>query len=363
MTDQKYMQLALDIAKSTIGQTSPNPSVGAIIVKSGKIIAIGTHLEAGQNHAEINAIESADTENLKDSTLYITLEPCCHHGKTTPCTDAIIKHKIKRVVIATLDPNPLIAGNGVKQLNDAGVDVIVGTLETEAIKLNKIFFHFIKTKTPFVTLKAGMSLDAKIATVSKKSKWITNSESRRDAHTYRHIHDAILVGVNTIINDNPSLTTRLENGGRNPIRIILDTSLRTPLNAKVITDGLSKTIIITGTKPDKNKIIAFNKLNIEVISLTNDSINIKDLLHYLGKLNITSVLVEGGQAVLTSFIESKQFNEIVTYIAPTLIGGKNAMGIFSGTGITQLSKSIKLEFTHIEKLGNNIKIVSQLKDN
>lgn len=361
MTDQKYMQIALDLAKSTIGQTSPNPSVGAIIVKNGKILAFGAHIESGQNHAEINAINSANANDLIDSTLYVTLEPCCHHGKTSPCTDEIIKHKIKRVVVATLDPNPIIAGAGILQLQSANIEVTIGVLENEAIAINKIFFHYIKTKTPFVTLKMGMSLDAKIATRNKESKWITNEIARNDAHLYRHSHDAILVGVNTIINDNPSLTTRLENGGRNPIRIILDTTLRTPLDAKVIIDKSSKTIIVTGATVNKNTVEKFNKLNIEIIKMPENTININQLLLILGKRNITSILVEGGQTIFTSFIENKQFNEIVTYIAPILIGGQNAVGIFAGNGCNHLSESTKLEFTSIEKLGDNIKIVSQLK--
>ena len=195
LTDIKYMKLAISLANAAAFQTSPNPPVGAVVVKNGKLLALGTHLQAGSHHAEINAFKVADSIELEGSTLYVTLEPCCHVGKTNACTDAIIKHKINRVVIASLDQNPLVQGNGVKQLKDAKITVDIGVCELEASQLYNQFFHFIKTKMPYITLKAGLSLDGKLATSTHESKWITCQESRDDAHTYRYMRDAILVGI------------------------------------------------------------------------------------------------------------------------------------------------------------------------
>ena len=358
MTDLKYMQLAIGIAKSTLGQTSPNPSVGAVIVKNGNVIGIGAHLQAGGVHAEINAMNNVTQAELIGATLYVTLEPCCHFGKTTPCTNAIIKNKIKRVVVATLDPNPLIAGAGVKQLQDAGIEVLVGILEHDAIQLNKMFFHYILTHTPYITIKAGMSLDAKLATSTRESKWVTNSESRADAHTYRHSHDAILVGVNSVIADDPLLTTRLKYGGKNPIRIILDTHLRTPINSQIVNDGLAKTIIVTGSTVNDKDIYKYDNSKVEILRMRNTNIDLHALLKILAERDLCSILVEGGPTIQNSFIQNKLFNELVMYIAPNLIGGENAPNFFAGIGFAKLSDSIKLKYTEVTQIGNDIKIVA-----
>ncbi|MCE2706315.1 MAG: bifunctional diaminohydroxyphosphoribosylaminopyrimidine deaminase/5-amino-6-(5-phosphoribosylamino)uracil reductase RibD [Proteobacteria bacterium] len=359
MTDQKYMTLAINLANATLGQTSPNPCVGAVIVKNGSVIAYGAHLKSGDAHAEVNAINSTTPDNLVNSDLYITLEPCCHSGKTSPCTELIIKSKIKRVVVATLDPNPLVSGKGIKQLRDAGIEVVMGIMEQEAIELNKMFFYYISTKIPYITLKTGMSLDAKLATSSNESKWITNEESREDTHNYRHTHDAILVGINTIIADNPSLTTRLKNGGKHPIRIVLDTHLRTPANSKIANDNISKTIIITGNQVTEKNKLQFTQKNVEIISMPTPEIDIADLLKILGNNNITSILVEGGQIIHNSFLQQKLFNQLVIYIAPILIGGGNALNFFTGTGFEKLSEAVKLKITEIKQLDGDIKIVAE----
>ncbi|MFN8771137.1 MAG: bifunctional diaminohydroxyphosphoribosylaminopyrimidine deaminase/5-amino-6-(5-phosphoribosylamino)uracil reductase RibD [Neisseriaceae bacterium] len=361
MTDNEYMHLAIQIAKSTIGQTAPNPSVGAVIVKNGNILSFGAHLQAGSPHAEINAINIASPNELEGSTLYVTLEPCCHTGKTNPCTEKIIKSKIKKVVIATLDKNPLVAGKGVAQLKNAGIDVITGIFENEASEINKMFFHYINTQMPYITLKAGLSLDGKFATSNGESKWITNEEARLDAHYYRHSHDAILVGINTIIHDNPSLTTRLPNGGKSPVRVVLDTKLRIDENATVITKNDSKTIIITGTNFNKDKLTKLKKYkHVELIHLTSTDIILADALKILAKQDITSILVEGGQTIHNSFIQKKLFNELVMYIAPSLIGGEKSPAFFTGQGFSHLDDKIELTFTEITKLGSNLKIIAKM---
>ena len=238
-----YMNLALENAHAMKGQTDPNPLVGSVIVNENRIVGIGTHLKAGEPHAEIHAIRMAG-EKAKGGTIYVTLEPCSHFGRTGPCAVAIVEAGIKKVVIATLDPNPVVAGNGVKILEDAGIEVIVGVLEEESRKMNEVFNKFIVEQKPFITMKAGSTLDGKIATHTADSKWITSAEARNDVHVLRNENMAILVGVNTVIEDDPELTTRIPNG-RNPIRIILDSTLRIPLDSKVVTDGQAETWIFT----------------------------------------------------------------------------------------------------------------------
>jgi diaminohydroxyphosphoribosylaminopyrimidine deaminase/5-amino-6-(5-phosphoribosylamino)uracil reductase len=230
MNDIYYMNLALNLAKGTLGQTSPNPVVGAVLVKENQIVGMGAHLKAGEAHAEVHAIQMAGIK-AKGATLYVTLEPCSHFGKTPPCSDLVIRTGIKKVFVATTDPNPQVAGTGIERIRKAGIEVHLGLLQEEARELNKVFFYNIRTGLPFVTLKSAISLDGKTATVTGESKWITGEEARNDVHQYRHQHDAILVGVNTLIKDNPTLTTRLASGGKNPVRIILDTHLRTPKDA------------------------------------------------------------------------------------------------------------------------------------
>lgn len=240
MDDLTFMQTALSLAKTIVEQTNPNPPVGAVIVKDGQTVGMGAHLKAGEAHAEVHALGMAG-ERTKGATLYVTLEPCSHFGRTPPCANLIIEKGVDRVVIATLDPNNKVTGKGVEKLRNSGIQVDVGILAKEAHTLNKQFFHYIRAQTPFVTLKSAMSLDGKIATVTGESRWITGEEARKDAHYYRHTHDAILVGVNTVLKDKPHLTTRLPLGGKNPIRIILDTHLHTPLEANVVTDREAKT--------------------------------------------------------------------------------------------------------------------------
>lgn len=361
MTDQEYMKIALQLAESTAGQTSPNPMVGAVVVKDGNIVGVGAHLRAGEEHAEVHAIRMAG-DQANGSTVYVTLEPCSHFGKTPPCCDLLIEKKVKRVVIATLDCNPLVSGNGAKRLQEAGINVTTEVLGEEATLLNQYFFHYMKTKLPFVTIKTAMSLDGKIATSTGESKWITSETARMDVHQYRHTHDAILVGVNTVIADDPSLTTRLPNGGKHPIRIILDTHLRTPLSSRVITDGVAPTWIIVGKDVNKENIAKYESQGTSVLQMQTRQIKIRELLLLLGEKQILSLFVEGGQSVHASFLETKCFNEVVAYISPKLIGGKGAPTMFGGTGFSNLQNAIPLQIQEMKQIGEDIKIVATVRN-
>ena len=358
MKDTDYMSLAIELAKQTKGQTSPNPVVGAVVVKDNAVVGLGAHLKAGEPHAEVHAIRMAG-DKAKNATIYVTLEPCSHHGRTPPCSNLIIESKIKRVVIASVDPNPLVAGSGIKRLQDAGIKVEVGLLRKQADELNEVFFHYISTKRPYITIKSATSLDGKIATSTGESKWITGEEARNDVHQYRHEHDAILVGVNTVIKDNPSLTTRLPSGGKNPIRIILDSRLRTPVDAKVVNDGLAETWIITAQSPSREKLEPFlNKEHVKVIPMGQDTIKIPDLLNYLGSQEITSLFVEGGSTVNGSFVQSKCVNQVIMYIAPKIIGGAIAPTAIGGEGFEKITECMSLTIKSVENIGDDLKIVA-----
>lgn len=358
MNDADYMNLAIELAKGTEGQTAPNPTVGAVLVKNNQIIGMGAHLKAGGPHAEVHAIRMAG-ENAVDATLYVTLEPCSHFGKTPPCSDLVIKTGIKKVFVAMLDPNPQVAGRGIERMRKAGIEVETGLLEQEASALNKIFFYNITTGLPYVTLKSAVSLDGKTATVTGESKWITGEAARNDVHEWRHRHDAILVGVNTIVVDNPSLTTRLPNGGRNPVRIILDTHLRTPLDAHIITDSQAPTWLVAGCDITSKQEQVFKDLGIEIIKMSDSTIRIKDLLPVLGKKGITSIFVEGGAEVHGSFLKERAFQQVITYIAPKLIGGKAAPASFGGSGLEKMTDAIPLNMKEVKKFGNDLCIIAE----
>ncbi len=358
MNDKEYMDLAIKLARAAEGQTSPNPQVGAVVVKDGQIIGMGAHLKAGEPHAEVHAIRMAG-EKANGATLYVTLEPCSHFGKTPPCSNLVIESGIRKVFVASVDPNPLVGGAGIKKMQDAGIEVDVGLLEEEATALNKVFFHYISTGLPYVTLKSASSLDGKIATVTGESKWITGEEARKDVHQFRHTHDAILVGVNTVIKDNPSLTTRLDTGGKNPIRVILDTTLRTPLEANIVNDQAAETIIVTGTEANPERVEKFLGFGVEVIKLETTKIRIADMLKKLGDQGITSLYVEGGAEVHGSFLKEKAFQRVITYIAPKLLGGKSAPTAYGGDGIARLEDTVPLGIIDVKQIGQDIRIIAE----
>ncbi|MBI0577070.1 bifunctional diaminohydroxyphosphoribosylaminopyrimidine deaminase/5-amino-6-(5-phosphoribosylamino)uracil reductase RibD [Neobacillus cucumis] len=360
MNDTDYMSLALKLAKSTLGQTAPNPVVGAVVVKDNQIVGMGAHLKAGEPHAEVHAIEMAG-EKAKDATIYVTLEPCSHFGKTPPCSDLVIRTGIKKVFVATTDPNPQVAGKGIARIRNAGIEVEVGLLQEEARELNKMFFYNISTGLPYVTLKTANSLDGKTATPTGESKWITGEEARKDVHVFRHQHDAILVGVNTVIKDNPSLTTRLPSGGKNPIRIILDTNLRTPLTANVVTDGQAQTWIVTCSDIDGKREKEYHDLGVKLIKLPEKQIIIREMLKVIGEMGISSLFVEGGAEVHGSFLKERAFQQVITYIAPKLIGGKLAPASFGGEGFETMEEVVSLKIKEVGRIGNDLRIIAEPK--
>ncbi|KUP06850.1 5-amino-6-(5-phosphoribosylamino)uracil reductase [Bacillus coahuilensis m2-6] len=352
-----YMNMAIHNAKVMSGQTSPNPLVGAVIVRDGEIVGFGAHMKAGEPHAEIHALRMAG-DKAKGATIYVTLEPCSHYGRTGPCAVALIEAGITNVVVATLDPNPIVAGNGVRILEDAGIKVITGVMEAEAKRMNEVFNHFIVTGRPFITLKTASSLDGKIATHTHNSKWITSEGAREDVHKMRNVYDAILVGANTILEDNPSLTTRLENNhGKNPIRIIIDSALKIPLHSKVLTDKEAPTWIFTSKMVEETRVQSVERLGASVIKTSGThQVNLHDVVNYLGKMNVSSLIIEGGGTINSSFVEEKLVQKAVIYFAPKLIGGKEAPTFLEGKGVAIVSQAIDLENMTITSLGKDFKI-------
>lgn len=351
-----YMDLALTNAKAMKGQTDPNPLVGSVIVNENRIVGVGTHLKAGEPHAEIHALRMAG-EKAKGGTIYVTLEPCSHHGRTGPCALAIVEAGIKKCVIAALDPNPLVAGNGVKILQDAGIEVVIGVREEESRKMNEVFNKFIVEKKPYITLKAAITMDGKIAAHTSDSKWITSEEARVDVHHLRNQNVAILVGVNTVIKDNPSLTTRIPNG-RNPLRVILDSSLKIPLDSNVLNDGEAQTWIFTSSQYNQEKEKQILSKGAKVF-VTNGKtrVDIQEVMSVLGENLISSVLVEAGGTVNASFMEQNLIDKLILYMAPKLIGGSGAPTFIEGSGIELMRNAINLKDVSVEMIGKDFKFI------
>lgn len=349
-----YMNLALQNALSMKGQTDPNPLVGSVIVNDNRIVGIGAHLKAGEPHAEIHALAMAG-EKAKGGTIYVTLEPCSHHGRTGPCAEAIVRAGLKKVVVATLDPNPIVAGRGIKILEDAGIEVVVGVCGEQSNKMNEVFNKFIVEKIPFVIMKSAATLDGKIATHTSDSKWITSEEARNDVHQLRNEVGAILVGVNTVIKDNPELTTRIPNG-RNPVRVILDSSLKIPLNSKVINDNQAETWVFTSGQHSEQKKIELENLGVKVFVTTDQRrVDLVETLKILGEHSISSLLVEGGGEVNASFMSQKLVDKLVLYLAPKLIGGKSAPTFLEGIGIEKMGQAIEFSSIEFSKIGPDYK--------
>ena len=353
-----YMKLALELAKKGIGRVHPNPMVGAVIVKDGKILGQGYHKKCGEGHAEVNAFKDAEekNENVEGAEMYVTLEPCSHFGKTPPCADKIIEKKISKVFIGTLDPNPLVAGRGIKKLKDAGIYVEYGILESECYKLNEVFMKYIVKKEPFVVMKTGMSLDGKIATYSGESKWITEERSREDVHNLRNELTGIMVGINTVLKDNPQLTCRV-NGGRNPIRIIVDSNLKIPMDCKIVNTAKEvETIIATTDKANLDKINSLEDKGVKIIVVPskNGKVNLKELMTILGKLKIDSILLEGGGTLNFSALEEGIVDKVKIYIAPKIIGGKDSKTPIEGKGIDNLKDAFKITNLSVSTIGEDI---------
>jgi len=351
--DEKYMQAALQLAKKGIGWAFPNPMVGAVLVKNNKIIGKGYYKSFGSPHAEIEAFNNA-TEDPRDATIYVTLEPHNHYGKTPPCTDTIIAKGIKRVVCAVADPNPKVHGSGFEKLKKAGIEVTVGVCENEAGKLNEGFFTFHQKKRPFVALKFAASLDGKMATKTGDSKWITNENTRVFARTLRGDYHAILVGINTVLQDNPNLGAR-QKDKKDPLRIILDSALKIPLTSDVLRDD--NVLIVTTKNADQEKLEQLHEKGIEVLQMPEEKILISDLIKALYKKEIVSIFVEGGSETLGSFADTKIVDRVYACFAPIIIGGRDAVSAIKGEGVTKVLDAIKLTDIHLERFDDNFVVI------
>ncbi len=361
MSDQEYMQLALEEAIKGCGWVNPNPMVGAVIVKDGNIIGKGYHQKYGELHAERNALAACSVDP-KGATIYVTLEPCCHWGKTPPCTDAIIASGIAKVVFGTKDPHSLVAGKGIKILKQHGIEVTAGVLEDKCQQLNEVFFHYIRHKTPFVVIKYAMTIDGKTATVTGKSQWITGEAARRHVHGLRHRYSAIMVGVGTVIADDPMLNCRLPNS-KNPVRIICDTNLRIPLNAKVVQTANEITTFIATSANDSEKITALKEKNINIISVPakNGHINLQQLMTILGEKSIDSIILEGGATLHAAALESGIVSKVMAYIAPKIFGGEKAKSAVGGKGIDDPGQAYQLSNGKITQFDQDILLEYTLK--
>jgi diaminohydroxyphosphoribosylaminopyrimidine deaminase/5-amino-6-(5-phosphoribosylamino)uracil reductase len=361
--DEKYMRMALRLAEKARGRTSPNPMVGAVVVKDGKVISRGWHKKAGEPHAEAIALKKAG-DAAREATLYVTLEPCSHTNKRTPpCSPLVIQSGVKRVVAAMLDPNPKVSGGGVRALRAMGIDVTAGVLEGEARKLNEAYIKHVTTGMPFVTLKIAQTLDGKIATARGESQWITGEKAREETHRLRDSNDAILVGINTVLKDNPSLTTRMP-VGRDPLRVIVDSTLRIPLNAKVLTQKSSaKTIVATAAGAAKNKINKLQKAGVEVLSVKSvrGRVDLRDLMMKLGKRDIMSVLIEGGAEINFSALKSGIVDKAVLFVAPVLMTGRDALCSIGGISPIKLSQALRLHDVTTHFVGQDLMIEGYLK--
>lgn len=360
--DEKYMRLALRLAGKAQGRTSPNPLVGAIVVNDNIVISRGYHQKAGGPHAEAIALKKAGAA-AKGATLYVTLEPCSHTDKRTPpCCPLVIQSGVKRVVVAMIDPNPRVSGKGLRALRKAGIEVETGVLEAEARTLNEAFIKHITTGLPFVTLKLAQTLDGKIATASGESKWITGEEAREEGRRLRNSNDAILVGINTVLKDDPALTTRIA-GGRDPIRVIVDTRARIPLHATVLTQKSSaRTIVAIGKCVSEQKIKKLQACGAEVLMVKTmqGRVDLRDVMQKLGKRDILSVLIEGGAEINASALKSGIVDKVVAFIAPLLMTGKDSLCSLGGESPSRLGKAVRLTRVTSKFVGQDLMVAGYL---
>lgn len=355
--DISYLQMAYALAEKAKGWASPNPYVGAVVIKKDIIAGYGYHEKPGKPHAEVLAFQRAGSL-AHNSTAYITLEPCVHWGRTPPCVDTILRAKPRRVIISALDPNPLVFKKGVKKIRESGIEVSLGLLEEKNRHLNETYIKFITRKTPFVVVKVAMSLDGKIATKNFSSQWISSSKTREYIHLLRGEFDAIMIGINTLIQDDPRLTVRHPNWSEKRLtRVIIDSHLRFPLRAKIL-EALSKGKISIFTLPQSSpkKADALRKKGAEVIPTpsSNSKVDIKNVLKRLGKQQISSVLVEGGAHLVTYMLEEKLVDKIFVTISPKLIGGKNAPSFLQGKGVDLIKDSLRLRTTNVFQIDEDI---------
>lgn len=360
--DEQYMRRAIELAKKGAGFVSPNPMVGAVIVKDGRIIGEGYHERCGELHAERNALASL-TEDAEGATIYVTLEPCCHYGKTPPCTEAIMEHKLGKVVIGSRDPNPLVSGKGAKILREAGIEVVEDFLRDECDAINPVFFHYITKRTPFVSMKYAMTMDGKIATKTGASKWITGEKSREDVQRLRHEHRGIMVGIGTVLADNPMLNCRME-GGRNPIRIVCDSHLLIPTDCNLVKTASSiETVVVTAVSKDE-KINILEKAGVEVLTVEEKDghLSLVDMMNKLGEKTIDSILLEGGGTLNDAMLREGLVERAYAYIAPKVFGGVDAKTPVEGSGVLVPDEAIVFKMIESKVIGEDLRI-TYLKEN
>jgi diaminohydroxyphosphoribosylaminopyrimidine deaminase / 5-amino-6-(5-phosphoribosylamino)uracil reductase len=355
----QYMRRALELAEKARGRTSPNPMVGAVVVRRGKIVGEGYHSQAGHPHAEVEALRRAG-DKAKSADLYVNLEPCCHFGRTPPCTDAIIQAGIKRVFVGMKDPNPQVSGKGLRRLKAKGVTVVSGVLKEECMKLNESFTKVVETGMPFVILKTAMSLDGKTATRSRDSRWISGELARKHVHKIRNYVDAIMVGTETVLKDNPLLTCRLATGSvKHPARIILDRRNRIPLSANVFKNSRSqKVFYITG--PDissvRQKALVSRKVEVLKGKSSQKGFHIESLLKELAKKEMNSILIEGGAELNASALKAGVVDRVVAFISPIMIGGTKAPGFLGGQGVAKIDDAVKLKNLEVTNIGEDLMV-------
>ena len=360
MDDMECMGMALELAKKGCGFVNPNPMVGAVIVKDGKVIGTGYHAQFGAPHAEINALASCK-ESPDGATLYVTLEPCCHYGKTPPCTEAILNAGIRRVVVGSLDPNPLVKGKGIKQLLEKGIEVTEGIRKSECDRLNEVFFHFIQSGKPYVVMKYAMTMDGKTAAYTGDSKWITGNAARENVQKDRLRYSAIMVGIGTVIADDPLLTCRME-GGRNPLRIICDTNLRLPLTSKIVTTANEVPTLIATSCRDLQAQQAYRDAGCRILPIkqSDGHLDLSELMTKLGEEKIDSILLEGGGTLNWSALQAGIVNKVQAYIAPKLFGGSNGKSPVAGLGVSSPKDGFLLTNTAVSYWGEDILIESEV---
>jgi len=361
--DRNWMRRALELAARARGRTSPNPMVGAVIVKDGQVVGEGFHAYAGSDHAEVAALREAEAA-AAGATLYVSLEPCCHQGRTPPCADQIVHAGIRRVVAACEDPNPSVSGRGIAALREAGITVEVGLFGEEAVRLNEAFFKYIRTGLPFVTLKVAASLDGKIATRTGESRWITGESARRRVHQLRNEVDAVLVGIGTVLRDDPLLTTRLGIADqRDPIRVIVDNLARLPLRAKAVNRAsTAPTILAVAHMAPRGKLEALEREGVQVVVVENSPrrVSLERLMEALGKRGILSVMIEGGAEINASALREGVVDKVLVFLAPILIGGKSTPTAVGGDGIESLGQALRLRDVRIERVDDDILVEGYL---
>lgn len=358
--DDRFMWMALDLARQGRGRTSPNPMAGAVVVQGSEVVGSGYHQAAGSPHAEIIALDKAG-EKARGATLYVNLEPCVHHGRTGPCTEAIIRAGISRVVAAIEDPNPLVSGRGFARLAEADIKIKSGILEQKARQLNEVFIKYIESGLPFVSIKVAMSLDGKIGTSSGESHWITGEKARQFVHRLRDHSDVIMVGIETVLKDNPQLTTRVEGGGgKDAVRVVVDSSARLPLDARVIESGSPvRTILAVTEQASPQKCRALQKKGVEIVVLPSKDgrVDLAALLKKLAEQELTSILVEGGGTINYSLLEQSLIDKLFVFIAPLIIGGKESPTAFAGPGIAALKQAWSVEDVELKQFDRDLLLI------